>query len=311
VTNQWLNWQRRLAGEKVPIHEGADNVDSGYYRVRRKDKTTGKQYYLPVAFWRDERGLRGVIGNSEINESQVADLWLGAVRYPISEAEFRKVAEMDGSWSDIDDTVHEQTNGRGIGDNSGTVSDLELIREQIESAKAGAEAYAEITDDATLTRAQTLRSRLIELSNEADEKREAEKRPHFEAAKAADARWQPLVKGARAVADTIRAAMAKWETTKLRAQREAMIMATEVVLEPTAKREPPPPLVTKIKGASGKAAHVGVVKVVTGITDDAALYAYFQNHAEVKVLLLKLAQQAVKAGYTVPGVTITEEADVR
>jgi hypothetical protein len=292
--NQWLNWQRRLAGEKVPIHEGIDNVESGYYRIRRKDRISGRHHYVGAAFWRDENGfLRGVIDGREVNAIQAADAWMGAVQHPISEAEFRKV-EDGGSWSDIDDTVHEQTNGRGIGDNSGTISDLELIREQIESAKVGAEAYAEITDDATLTRAQTLRSRLLELSNEADSKREKEKAPHFQAAKDVDARWQPVVKAAKAAADAIRAAMIKWETTKLKAR-------------PAEKA----PAVTKIRGATGKAAHIGVVKVVTGITDDKALYAYFQNHAEVKVLLLKLAQQEVKAGRTVPGVTVEDQADVR
>ncbi len=302
MTNQWENWSRRLAGEKMPIHEGIDNVESGFYRIRRKDKATGKTHYVPAAFWRDDGNLRGVINGREVSTIQASDAWLGAVQHPISEAEFRKV-EDGGSWSDIDDAVHAQTNGRGIGDNSGTVSDLELIREQIESAKAGAEAYAEIRDDATLTRAQTLRSRLLELSNEADEKREAEKRPHFEAAKAADARWQPLVKEARAEADTIRAAMAKWETAKLRARQEIDALkgkgAAPTVAAPT-----------KIRGASGKAAHIGVVKVVS-IIDQDRLYAYFSKSEDVRALLLKLAQAAVKAGHTVPGVTITEEADVR
>ncbi len=51
--NQWSNWQDRLAGAKLPIHEGVDNVDSGFYRIRRKDKATGKQHYVAAAFWRE------------------------------------------------------------------------------------------------------------------------------------------------------------------------------------------------------------------------------------------------------------------
>jgi hypothetical protein len=290
--NQWTNWQKRLAGEKVAIHEG--EPDSGFYRIRRKDKATGKFHFVPAAFWKDDNGeLHGVVDGRTFDGNRCIGYWLWAVQHPITEAEFRRV-EAGGSWSDIDDEVHAQTNGRGIGDNSGTVSDLELIREQIESAKAGAEAYAEITDDATLTRAQTLRSRLLELSNEADSKREKEKAPHFQAAKDVDAKWQPLVKSAKAVADTIRAAMIKWETTKLKAR-------------PAEKA----PAVTKIRGASGKAAHVGVIKVITAVTDQDALYAYFRFYDNVKSILLINAQTAVKNGHTVPGVTITEEADVR
>jgi hypothetical protein len=47
-----------------------------------------------------------------------------------------------------------------------------------------------------------------------------EKEPHLEAGKAVDAKWQPLVKKAKAGADEVKGAIAAWETEKLRRQRE-------------------------------------------------------------------------------------------
>lgn len=320
--HQWANWQRRLKGESVPIHEGAP--DSGYYRIKRKNKSTGKSHYVAAAFWRDSDDVvHGVIDGAAVNANGAADAWLWAVKNPITEAEFRKV-EAGGDWSDLH--VDEPAQGGrtpGIGDNSAAVDDAELIREQIKSATAGAAAYAEIKDDATLVKAQTLRSRLLELSNEANAKREKEKAPHWDKAQEVDAKWQPLVKSAKAVADVIRSAMAKWETAKLKVQREAQekvdaanraaeIAAAKANKPPPEPIAPPPPAApTKIKGAVGKAAHVGTVKVVTAITDQDALYAYFKSYDDVKSLLLGLAQKAVKNGHTVPGVTIEEQADVR
>lgn len=320
MTNQWTNWQRRLAKENLPIHDA--EVDSGYWRIKRKDKATGKSRYVAAAFWRNPDGtFQGVIDGQDVDERRASEQWMWAVENPITEAEFRKV-EAGGDWSDMHVDAP-APNGRGIGDNSGTVDEAELIREQIASATAGAAAYAEIKDDATLVRAQTLRSRLLELSSEADAKREALKRPHFEAGKAIDATWQPMVKSAKAVADTIRAAMAKWETAKLKVQREAQekidaANRAAVVADAKANKPPPapiapppPPAPTTIKGASGKAAHVGTIKVVTGITDQDALYRYLHDESDLQAVMLTLARKYVKLGNTVPGVTVEDQADVR
>ena len=79
----------------------------------------------------------------------------------------------------------------------------------------------------TLTRAQSLRSRLLDLSREADRKREEEKRPHLEAGKAVDQKWMSVVRMAKDAADGIRRAMEAWETIKLTRRRDEERKAEE------------------------------------------------------------------------------------
>ena len=106
-------------------------------------------------------------------------------------------------------------------DNRPSFSVADVLRDQIDAAKAGVGTYAKISDDETAGKAQSLRSRLNELSGEADKKREALKRPHLEAGKAIDKEWQPLVKSAKEAADGIRSALSAYETDKLARQRRA------------------------------------------------------------------------------------------
>ncbi len=54
-----------------------------------------------------------------------------------------------------------------------------------------------------------------------------------------------------------------------------------------------------------------MVKVVTGISDFDALINHFKASEDLRNVLMDLARRAVKAGHTVPGVIVVEEADVR
>jgi hypothetical protein len=131
---------------------------------------------------------------------------------------------------------------------------------------------------------------LLELSGEADKQREGLKRPIIDAGKAIDAKWQPLVKKAKDFADTIRAAISAWETTKLR------------------KAQAVP---TTIKGAAGRAASVKPRRVVTAITNIDVLFQALKGRPEVLALFMELAQKIVDANQDVLGVTIEQRMDVR
>ncbi len=73
---------------------------------------------------------------------------------------------------------------------------------------------------------------------------------------------------------------------------------------------PAPAPAAPIKGAYGRAAAVTMVNVVT-IADQDAVYGVFKGRQEVKDLLQKLAERAVKDGHTVAGTTVTKEKDIR
>ncbi|HEV7434878.1 MAG TPA: hypothetical protein VGO22_08420 [Pseudorhizobium sp.] len=327
IINRWAWWQKalkdpaKIGSKELPVHDS--DPQQGYYRVRYgKDKP-----FEPVAIWKDESGAWLAYRNGR--EANAEAIWTSCCRHPVSYDAYQTAVEGKG-WPDDDKVVAAQVKPRLPGDlpNSRDVDDAETIRDQIESALAGLTAYALIQDDATAAKALSLRNRLNELSRDADKIRTKEKEPHLEAGKAVDAKWQPLVKKAKAGADQVRDAIGSWETEKLRRQREAERKAEEArraaeeaarqqqgdvaVLEApkveTAPAEAPAP----IKATYGKAASVQVKTVVKDVTDWQALFTYMANREEVQTLLRQLAQRALDAGRTnIPGITTEEKAAVR
>lgn len=319
IINRWAWWMKALKGEFGPMHEG--QPEQGFYRTRFKG---GK--WEPVAIWKDEDTGQWIAYRAG-READPGEAWNFCRTHPITREAYDRA--MTGQpFEDEDATVAEQV--AAAGHNSGEVDEAETIKDQIAAALAGLDAYQSIKDDATAAKALSLRNRLNELSKSADKIREDEKKPHLEAGKAVDAKWQPLVKSAKAGADKVRDAIGAWETEKLQAERkrqaeiaaeQARIAAEnaasakqtdgEVMEAPahvaTADVAPAP-----IKPTYGKAASVQVKTVVKDVTDWQALAVYMSVHPEVQDLLRKLAQRAIDAGRTdVPGITTEEQAKVR
>lgn len=193
--DRYAYWRAALRGEKPEANP--DNPQDGYYRVR--ERRGGP--LVPVAVWFENERQLCVIGGKLVDETTACERWPYFADKPITHEVYVAVTERGEDWPDIDATVAEQQR-QGIGGNNPPEDEAIILQEQIEAAAAGANAYAKITDDETHCKAQTLRSRLLELSGTADKRREALKRPHLEAGKAIDAKWQPLVKMAKSFADS-------------------------------------------------------------------------------------------------------------
>lgn len=310
-------WQNALQGNFGPVHEG--DPQPGFYRRRLvKDGP-----FVPVAIWHDGNEMLAKVGTQM---KSAADLWTWVCDKPITHEEYNRV--MGGEpWSDAPPFDPPATAG---GRNADPENEHEALKDQIESAKERKAEFAKIDSDDQQAKAQALRARLNELSGAADKKRKAEKQPHKDAADAVDAKWMPLVKGAKAEADDLARRMSAYETEKLRKQREeqARIEKERREAEEAARRaeemgrpqatpapqpepEPAPAVApTPIKGNYGRAATVKVEKVVTGISDQDALYAFLKSHPELIAKMTELAQRAIKAGHEVPGVSIDEQAKV-
>lgn len=296
-------------GKSLPVHE--NEPQPGFYRKRR-GKSGG---WYPVAIWHDGEKLTAALGE---NIQDPFALWTWVCRQPVTEEAYRNAVKGE-PWPD---------EAPGIGHNQGPASDFETIAEQIESASACVSEFAEISDDEKQAQAQSARARLNELSRDADKKRTEEKAPHLEAGKAVDAKWQPLVKSAKAAADTIAKAMSAFETAKARKQAEERRRqeeearkaeearrAAEPDGEPSEQAEiiqatpEPEPVKTVVKGGYGRAATVKVIKVATVVDQDAA-YQAMRTHPELVRLIAQLAQRAVDAGHEIAGVTFEEERKV-
>lgn len=332
----WAWWRKALAnpseiGKSLPVHDGVPN--QGYYRVRYgKDKP-----YEPVAIWMEDGAWLAYRGGKE---AKADEIWTFCCRSPISYETYQAVMIDGQAWPDDDKVVASQLQPPEptIGDNSAEVDEAETLKDQIEAALAGTDAYKVIPDDATAAKALSLRNRLNELSGTADKVRVKLKAPFLEAGKAVDDKFQPMVKSAKAGADKVKQAIADWETKKhqeLRKREREAEAARKVeqdrldALESARQRQPdaelmeaPTPAIapvaivevapTAIKPTYGKAASVSVKIVVDEITDQLALYTYMAGREEVQTLLRQLAQKALDAGRTaIPGITTTERANVR
>lgn len=323
MSNEWDFWQRALAignGRRLTKDEArtlniTTEPQTGFWRKRNKHGAD-----VPVAIWRTaEVGMVAKIG---ADMDDAAAIWTWCCDWPISEEIYRAVAENGQPWPGSDPVVDEQV--ASVGHNSGAVDEAEAFADQVDAAEKGKEAYASIKDDEQLAAAQSLRSRLLELKSEGEKKHKKEKEPHLEAGRAVDKRWLPNVKRAQAAADDIRSSMGRYETEKLRKQREAenARLAAEIAArkaeqaknpeQPAAAPEPEPVAAapTPIRGSYGRAASVSVVNVVTAITDQDALYRFLKDHPDLKNCMFDLAKRAVAKGHTVPGVSVQEEAKV-
>jgi hypothetical protein len=327
----------RKAMNEVGFAVNLDNPISGYFRKRR-----GKDGPLdPVAIWRDGDDLYILWGGIE---ARLESVWPQAVWMPVPYAWYEAKTEHGIEWPDVHklpkedeplDPIEElvgrsaESEAPGPGHNSGaTLDEVRLLADQIDEAKRGVKQYAAITSDEQRAQSQDLRSELLRLSGDADKQRKALTRPHKEAVDAINAKWMPLVEGAKIAADAIRTAQEAWGTLKLRRQREAEakaeaerrrleVEALERVAEAQAavdRGEPPPePLPpppepmrvapqTSFKGGTGRAAHEKAVEVITEVTDWAALFLYFVEDKDVRLLVSKKAQAILKnTGQIPPG----------
>ena len=319
-------WQRALTGEKIggallPLHEGSPEL--GFYRHR---SSKGGGYVGVAIFPHPETGE--IIALRDNKQVDADEEWSWCAKYPISEENYR-TWESTGKWLDEADGLAASLApaSQDIGANNPPTDEAELLKGQIEAASAGALEYTIINSDEAAAKAQGLRSRLLELSGEADKKREALKRPFFEAGKAIDLKFQPLMKAAKAAADAIRSAISEHETRQLKArQAEEAARQAEIerlrqeAIKASPDSEPtvilpveppaPAPVQTQVRGAYGRAATKKMVKIAK-VTDYDKAYQGLKTHPEMKALIDTLAQRAINAGLTLDGVEIEEKIDVR
>lgn len=319
--DQFSWWRAALSGTRGDIH--AEEPQSGYYRNRRK----GIQAQA-VAYWFDSHdgALRCKVDDADVDERRAIETWPFASKEPVS-FEAYKAKRETGNWPDMDESIQP---ARGVGDNNPPdESEADSIKRQIDAAGAGIDQYAKIGDIETKAKAQSLRSRLLELAGQAKKVHKRIKDPLWERVKEIDNTYLPLAKEAEELAKKIRAAMDDFDTAQLRIAQEAERKvqaerdriereAAEAARKAEAEGAPPPPPPTPMpemppayqpattKGAYGRAASNKIVKTVTGVTDWDKLFGFLKTHAELKELMLKLAQRAVDKNFDVPGVKIED-----
>ncbi len=314
MTDIWQWWREALAGNDVTVEEG--NPQCGFYKMRKgKDGP-----WLPVMIRMDGDEMRCRVGaDSGVNPS---DVWLWCAKHPISKDDARHAF---GTGSFPGDAP------ASIGNNSGELSLADQIKDYAQQALDWLRKFG-VKDEKTKDMAANFRAELLRLSKEADTQREAEKRPHDEAAKAVQAKWKPLIDTSKNAADEIRDALtafmtaekrrleaeqlAKWEAERkaaaaaraeIEAQRATQMCDDPIAAltspEPELPMAPPPPEPVKVQAGGQRGRKTGLREVTRYVvTDHKAALAFFADSEDVRELIGKLAERASKAGVAVPGV---------
>lgn len=307
MADQWDFWRRRLAGEVIPIHDG--EPQPGFYRVGTPDR----QDFQPIAYWFASDGtLRCKLGPSTMLELPRAhELWTFASKNPIPKKIYDRAC-MGVPWPDMHEVVT-LSNNAPPDDSIESLGEAiaDLAREAEKLIKAGP---AESQADAD--RAADLANRISTLQKKADKARETEKYPHLEACRVVDNKWRPVLAAAdiyKAIKSAVIDPFLKAERDrKAAAEAEARRLAAEAARSGDAAKAEAARRAASIAANSTKAGtrgHSIALRTVTivEIEDREKLLAYFADRQELTALLQSLAEKAVRAGITVPGVKVTKE----
>lgn len=200
-------WKDALAGKSPPIHN--DQAMQGYYAFRPSKNAPP----LPVALWYSKDGeLLCKIGADPHRHG--LEIWLGCARNPIPYDVYQNVLA-GGEWpneirietatgSESSMTSGKRANGNGedagLGHNSGddytalTGNIKEWVQQGQKIVKKGApdtKAEADAASDVA--------TKLVELSQEADNARIAEGRPHFDRYREINGKWNEFISDAKQV----------------------------------------------------------------------------------------------------------------
>lgn len=221
-----------------------------------------------------------------------------------------------------------------------------LFQEEIDDLMLEARNYLDgepIANEEQAIAVSSLLSRLRRISNDADEARKLEKKPHDEAGKAVQGKWRPILDAADLAASTAKQALAPWlvkveeaqreAASKLRAEAERIAaIAQEKVQGSSGNLEARSDAENLLKAAAhthkeaaradrakplakGGERSVGLVDRFTPELVDsvAALKHYRETQPnELKAWLLEQARQDIRAGKrAIPGFTITTERVAR
>ena len=308
-------WAAKLRGEDPDPPTDRTQMPLGFWRLRDN---------RPMAVWMDgERrvALTGFAGSQAVMSEQrmQAQAEMGAFGQAVAEAAYR-AAFAAGAWPDDPPAV-------GAGHNMPD-DPLEAIRTELQGEIETTAEFlaAPITSQADADKCSTWARRVGLLAKRADETREQEKAPHLMASREVDERWRDIIAAAKDLTAKLKRHVEPFLIAKKRADDEAAAkaraeaealrrQAAEADRRDDAERAE---LIAKAQAAERKAAPKNAsagrpnmkvalrTKTRARIVDyDAALVA-LKDHPDMRILVGKLADRAVKAGVPLAGVEVEE-----
>lgn len=333
-------WRARVNGEiptgyskkKYPEHLikiNADVPQCGFYK--RKMSRDGK--WIPIAFWKEDNKIVCFFQGKKVIDA--SDHWTFSCVNAVTEEAFRHAVK-HGSWPD-------EFQVAPIGHNLPT-EPFERLKSEIDDYLEQASVFLTAVPNAPskedANKARNMKSRLDQLTKQADELFKMEKQPLVEAAREIDKKFKfretLSIWGSKLRA--IYEAYLKAEDVRLRAEAqikfEAECKAAQLVREEgeksrkqleeadpilayISKQDPLPELpagpeeIKSVQVGGGTGRRAGLKTVYVGIIEDySAVLAYFFEDEAVIALIQKLVDKEVRKNKDkckIPGVVVKED----
>jgi hypothetical protein len=294
---EWQYWHDRLSGR--PVEMSPSHPQAGFYREPRKEHYGARRTFRPVAYWPGENGqLHCRIGDEDVAPERALELWTRCGQHPVTEEAYRDVAQRGKPWPDEHELV-------AMGDNLPPDDEsYEGLRDAIEPLAEEASRRLDgppITDQAEADRIANLADRLAELCKKADDGRKEERKPHDDELKRIQVKWVTIIGLAETYKNLKYKLLTPW-LQALEAKRKQEAEAAAAGGEPAAADAPRPRA-----GTRGRAQTLKSTKKAR-IDDFEKALAFFKDSEDLRGTVQMLANRAVRAGVTVPGVTVIEES---
>lgn len=312
-------YREMLAGKSVPIH--AEHPYPGRYKLKRGE------VWLPVAIGQVNGEIAAIVDGKPAN---ALEIWTYCAKHPVTQDAY-KARMANGHWPDEPAPAARPN----------MPSDpFEALRAEVDDKCTQAAEWLDktpsVADQTACDLARNMQAQLLALNKRADAMHKGEKEPVLEQAKTIDEKFRFRV-AVKELSDRLRQrfeafmraeerrlqqeAEARFRAERERAEAErARLIAERAQLlrddpiagltsdEPELPAVPTAPEPVKVSAGGGFGRKAGLKTVKhSQVFDHAAALAFFADSDEVKDLVCKLAQKAMRAGVKVPGARVVEE----
>jgi hypothetical protein len=274
-------WRAGCAGHPLAMHEGDPQL--GFYRRKARYGADDA-----VAYWREAGDMRCLLNGKMVGDEMALSLWTYVCNRPVGHREYLYRLE-HGHWPNENIAVL----GHNRAPDDQSIEALQSVLDALHADVRRVLAAGACKSQDEADEASDLANELMEVEKRATELHRAAKAPSIAEGKRIDKAWFPLRDAACGLKERIRhICLTPWLSMR---RREAEA-ATRAALE--AGEEAP-----SVRVAAGSLKRTSALRtVVTAKVDDyPAALNYFASHPEIRELVQRLADRAVRAGVSVPG----------
>jgi hypothetical protein len=281
MSDPYAFWRAGRDGHPVPAHEG--DPQPGFYRRRAHSGPDDA-----IAYWREAGEMRCLLNRNAVGDAMAIALWTYVCNRPVNHQDYLHRLE-HGHWPNENIAVL----GHNRPPDDQTIEALTSVLDALKSEAGRILDAGPCKSQGEADQASDIANELMGVEKRAVELHRTAKAPSIAEGKRVDKTWFPLRDQAADLKERIRLrCITPYLSLKRRQAEEAARMAAEA-------GEPAP----EARIAAGSLKRTTALRtVVTAKVDDyPAALAYFAAHPEIRELVQRLADRAVRAGVSVPG----------